>query len=524
MHRRRAFLRDALDLARERGRLMAAHAEPGMMAAVFAPESAVRAVVVQQPESLAVAALNTPNQVVISGHAAAVERALEILGRDGFTAVIVNHSFGYHSPLMQPAVQPIALAAAALQPTAPAIPFLSTVSVDWMCGATALDAGYWAAQALDPVRFAPALERLIGEGFDTFVEIGPGSTLAAFARQIVAGRDPGCGVEALLRRGEDDRASIRAAAGRLWVQGVNLDLRAIAAASRGRRVALPTYPFARDRHWLPGAPAPRVGALALRAAPDQAPLLHGQPVAGVTLQPTAGGYSLFLKAADGQTLLELADLRADAPARPPLPAPEPPSDPGFLHHIAWVEAQLPEQAADPIGHWIIIADRSGALAERLSAGLHACGQQCILATDQSLEAVLRTVSARRYGIISLADCGPRPAIDHVGDLEQAQRSGVLQLLHVLQRLLALPAAERPAGLWVVTAGAYAIGDSAEEGAPEHALSAGLAAAFPDQHPGFPAWPSIWRPAGIARRWRRPCWQSLRRNQSPGCLPGAPASG
>jgi len=164
---------DALELARVRGRLMAAYAEPGMMAAVFAPEAAVRAVVAQTPEALAIAALNTPNQVVISGRSAAIERALEILERDGFSAVIVNHTSAYHSPLIQPAVQPITQAAAALQSTAPAIPFLSTVSVDWIRGPTALGAEYWAAQALQPVRFAPALERLIGEGFDTFVEIGP---------------------------------------------------------------------------------------------------------------------------------------------------------------------------------------------------------------------------------------------------------------------------------------------------------------------------------------------------------------
>ncbi len=469
-----------LELARERGRLMAASAEPGMMAAVFAPESAVLTVVGQSSESLTIAAYNTPNQVVVAGTSAAVKRALESLERDGFNALIVNQTMAYHSPLIQSAVQPIAEAAAILRPTAPNIPFLSTVNVEWLRGSALLDAEYWAAQVIEPVRFAPAIERLISEGFDTFIEIGPGSTLAAFARQILAGREPGWMVEALLRRGEDDCASIRAAIARLWVEGVDFDLAAIATAGHGRRVNLPTYPFERERHWLPVAttrPAQQM-ALDLKPAPDQTAFLQGQPIAAVNLRPTANGYSLILKAADGQTLLTLADLRsAEA-------IPQPDLAPAVLQQIVWSKAELPEPAHDPIQHWVIIADLGNALANKLATALNFGNQHCVVASSQSLTSVLPTISAQRYGLIMLTDCGPASIINQTADDEQPLNEGVLQLLDSIQSVLALPRSAQPTGLWVVTAGAYAVGDTAEVAA-ERALIAGLAAALPDQHIEFP---------------------------------------
>ncbi|MCA0350575.1 MAG: amino acid adenylation domain-containing protein [Chloroflexi bacterium] len=461
-----------LELARARGQLMATHAEPGMMAAVFAPAAVVQAVVAPMAADLSIAAFNTPNQVVIAGKTHTVTQALQRLEYDGYTAISINQQMAYHSPLIQAAAQPIAAAAAAFAPNPPSIPMLSSVNVDWLGGATTLDGTYWANQAIQPVQFAPAIERLINEGFTTFIEIGPGSTLAAFARQTLGQRTGH--VEALLRRGENDHASIRTALSRLWVKGIDLDMAAIVASlAGGRRVALPAYPFARERHWLPTlATNPQPSAMSLHPKPAQIALYNNQQIAAVTLNPTPSGYSLQLKATDGQILLKLDDLQSEQTTPPPVPSTQ-----SLLHAIVWNEVALPSQTTT-INTWLIISPMAQELATKLASAINALGQQCMIINNDSLASEQPTFADQPYGVIFLADCGPLPTITHADQLDQ----GVLQLLQATQAMLTWP--EQPAGLWVVTAGAYTPSTD-EDVAAERALVAGLGAAIPDQNPGFP---------------------------------------
>lgn len=468
---------DALVLARTRGQLMATLAEPGMMAAVFAPEAVVLAVLAPMAEDLTIAAFNTPNQVVIAGHKHAVQQAVEILAFDGYTAITINQHMAYHSPLMEAAVQPIASAASMLQSNTGNIPFFSTVSLNWIQGAATLDADYWASHAIQPVRFAPAIEQLISEGFNTFVEIGPGSTLTAFARQIIGARD--CQTEALLRRGTDDCTTIRTALGHLWVQGIDLDLQAIMDEQAGRRVLIPTYPFARDHHWLsiPQAPISINKQLTFRPSSNMPTALQGQPITAVTLQPTPNGYHLRLAASDGRTLFEIANLQAEPSNTPTL------SDQSLLHQIVWNHIELPKPAITPINHWIILADQHNQLADSLAKALQMDGQQCLVISSEDVEMVRQAIWNQQYGIVFLADCGPDCPIEHVSDLDHAMRTGVLRLLSTIQAILAWPVTFHPAGLWIVTAGAYAVGTGSNVVA-DRAMIAGLAAAIPDNNPQF----------------------------------------
>src|SRR5690606_24471383 len=125
----------------------------------------------------------------------------------------------------------------------------------WLRDAESLGAAYWGEQLVAPVQFSAALSRLRAEGFDTLIEIGPGTTLTNLVRHADAPPDEVA--EALLQRGSDDAAQIRAALGRLWVQGVTLDVSALVGVDSPQRVPLPLTPFDRRRHWLPEPPRPR---------------------------------------------------------------------------------------------------------------------------------------------------------------------------------------------------------------------------------------------------------------------------
>ncbi|WP_063806777.1 hybrid non-ribosomal peptide synthetase/type I polyketide synthase [Streptomyces regalis] len=274
-------LAEAVGFAGERGRLVGELALPGAMAAVRGDEDTVAGLVAASGGSLGVAAVNGPGQVVISGAEEAVERALaELTGRGVATRRLrVSHAF--HSPLLEPVLDPLREAAKALTVKPAAVPMLSTVTGEWRPGLTP---AYWQGHAVEPVRFGAAVARLVEEGYDTFVELGPGNTLGGAVRAVASTQDA---VDvAVLTTGlpagpgsEADSSEARAlleTVGRLWTRGTALDRTAAdrRAADRttraaGRpRVPVPTYPFQRTRYWprKPGA-APVVRRLDWRDTP-----------------------------------------------------------------------------------------------------------------------------------------------------------------------------------------------------------------------------------------------------------------
>ncbi|MFF7627971.1 amino acid adenylation domain-containing protein [Streptomyces cyaneofuscatus] len=253
-------LRDAVRFAAERGRLMGAFTEPGAMIAVRGSEEAVAAVVAEAPGDLAVAAYNGPGLQVLSGSVLGVERAARVLDAQGVPVRRLRVSRAFHSPLMRPVAERLADAARALTLHEPSVPLMSTVTAEWQ---PVLSPEYLREHALRPVLFGAAVERLAGEGYDTFVEVGHGATLSGAARAAAAGRGEAVMVVPALPGGAEggtsagDRRALLETIGRLWSRGVPLDRSALDADHH--RVPLPTYPFRRDRYW---------------ADPPVSPLLH----------------------------------------------------------------------------------------------------------------------------------------------------------------------------------------------------------------------------------------------------------
>ncbi|WP_318196293.1 non-ribosomal peptide synthetase/type I polyketide synthase [Streptomyces sp. MCL20-2] len=266
-------LREAVRFAAERGRLMGAFTEPGGMLAVRGGEEAVAAAVAQSGGSLTVAAYNGPGLQVLSGTVSAVERAARTLDAQGVPTRRLRVSRAFHSPLMRPVADRLADAARSLTPRAPSVPLMSTVTGAWQ---PVLDPAYLRDHAERPVLFGAAVERLVREGYDTFVEIGHGATLSGSVRAAAKAYAPGesgSGVTVMcalpgrsVDRSQDaplpddrhgGRGDLLETLGRLWSLGVPLDRTALDAGHQ--RIPLPTYPFQRRRYW---------------AEPSARPLLH----------------------------------------------------------------------------------------------------------------------------------------------------------------------------------------------------------------------------------------------------------
>jgi malonyl CoA-acyl carrier protein transacylase len=271
-------LADALALVAERGRLMQLLPPGGAMAAVFADEAAVAAVLETAGGDVSIAAINTPREVVISGPADAVAEALRRFEAAGTMAQPLRVSHAFHSTLMRPMVPAFASTAAARSYEAPRLPVVSTVTGRKVEAGDLTTARYWAGQIEAPVRFATATETLAAEGVTIFLEVGPTPILTGLARQTLAAE--GHHFLGSLKPVEDDRRQLLQSLAVLYAEGADIDWAAVAIGSEARKVAVPGYPFQRRSYYLP----PIVDAAAGDTA---APARNAHPYLGQRIRSAA---------------------------------------------------------------------------------------------------------------------------------------------------------------------------------------------------------------------------------------------
>ena len=245
-------LEDGLALVAERGRLMQA-VPHGSMLAVYLSEGELQAVL---PPELDLAAANEAGLTVVSGPTAEVEAFEARLTEDQVSSQRLHTSHAFHSRMMDGVVEAFADAVERLSPMPPQIPYLSNVSGRWITDDEATSPDYWARQLREPVRFSEALGAVLAEPGRILLEVGPGQTLATFARRH-PDRDSTHLVLPSLRRPQEsvaDDALVLETLGRMWLAGAPVDWEGVHAGGRPRRTHLPGYPFERRRYWAEEEP------------------------------------------------------------------------------------------------------------------------------------------------------------------------------------------------------------------------------------------------------------------------------
>jgi acyl transferase domain-containing protein/NADPH:quinone reductase-like Zn-dependent oxidoreductase/acyl carrier protein len=241
-------LEDACALVAARGRLMGALPSGGAMVAVQATEEEALGSLAGLDDSVALAAVNGPASVVLSGEEAEVLRLAHAWEQRGRKIKRLTVSHAFHSPLIDSMLEQFAEVAGEISFERPRIPIVSNLTGDVVADDEVCSAGYWVRQARETVRFADGVRRLVARGARHFLELGPDGVLSAMARECLDA-DEGS-IVPLQRAGRPQAETLVAALARAWTHGAPADWPAMFEASGAQRVRLPTYAFQRRRYWF----------------------------------------------------------------------------------------------------------------------------------------------------------------------------------------------------------------------------------------------------------------------------------
>ncbi|HKE19326.1 MAG TPA: beta-ketoacyl synthase N-terminal-like domain-containing protein [Kofleriaceae bacterium] len=273
---------DALRLVVERARLMDDLAPAGSMWAVQLDEASLRALIEAHP-AVSLAAHNGPEDLVLSGSDDALGPAIAALRSTGARVRRLEVTHAFHSAQMDPVLAPLERAASRVPGQRARVSIYSTLLGRAAVPDELARPGYWRDHARMPVRFDAAMRAALADGVDAFVEIGPAPVLIALGRRIA-----GDGGALWLPSAQKGRAGIEPmleSLAALFERGAPFDAPGLAQERGGfTRVALPTYPFERQRHWMEPPPAVATAA----SSPGPARARAAEPSLKATAEPACG--------------------------------------------------------------------------------------------------------------------------------------------------------------------------------------------------------------------------------------------
>ena len=235
-----------LTLIARRAQLMQALPAGGGMLAILADEITARRAISTFP-NLSIAGLNGPTNIVVSGALSDLERLAHKLESENilFQRLAVSHAF--HSALLDPMLDDLAYAADQVTYGDAQIIVMSNLTGRAAQGDDLRCGHYWREHARKAVRFTDGAKALHAIGCVAFIEIGPQPVLTGMARRFI--NDEQAAWLPSLRPGRADLQQLFESLGELYVRGTDLDFRAIYDGQTLNKLALPTYPFERERYW-----------------------------------------------------------------------------------------------------------------------------------------------------------------------------------------------------------------------------------------------------------------------------------
>ncbi|MCX2731061.1 SDR family NAD(P)-dependent oxidoreductase [Saccharopolyspora sp. NFXS83] len=287
---------------------------------------------------VSIAAVNSPASVVVSGDPAGLDELATSLTADEARVRRIAVDYASHSAQVEQLREEIVEQLAAITPRTASVPFLSTVTGEWLDG-TEVGSGYWYENLRRTVEFGPAIDALLNQRHRRFLEMSPHPVLTFGVQETIEAAGVVAVTGGSLRRDEDGPDRWLTSVAEAWVRGAPVDWSVCFGDTR--RVDLPTYAFQRERYWPAGSLArtgdmsavglssaahPLLGAVAELAGDDGAlftsrlslrthPWLADHAVLGRVLLPGTAFVELALWAGEEVGCPRLAELTLSAPLR-----------------------------------------------------------------------------------------------------------------------------------------------------------------------------------------------------------------
>ena len=239
-------LEDAMRLVAARGALMHRLPSGGAMAAIFAEELVVRALIEKITPDITVAAMNGPVNTVVSGDRDALRMLSAEMDRQGISYRELQISNAFHSPRTESILDDLENVAGEIKHNAPRLPLISNLTGELVSAVP--DKFYWRRHLREAVRFGDGMLSLAKLECRIFLEIGPHPVLLPLAQACFKGRRAAW--IASLNRQKSDADAVTEMLVALYLAGRSVNWTAVHSDCSWRRIPLPTYPFQRKRYWI----------------------------------------------------------------------------------------------------------------------------------------------------------------------------------------------------------------------------------------------------------------------------------
>lgn len=237
-------LDDAARIICRRSQFLRRTSGQGAMAVTGLTLPQAQAIVASYEKRVSIAVSNSPTSTVLAGDPATLDDILNQLQRQNVFCRRVKVDVASHSPQMDAWVAPLVESLAGLQPQAAAMPIYSTVTGERKDDL--FDAAYWGQNLRQTVLFSAAIQHMLKDGYNTFLEISPHPILLSAIQQGMQHEGQAGVALPSLRRGEGERAVMMQSLGALYTLGCSPEWTRLYPAG-GQCIGLPAYPWPRER-------------------------------------------------------------------------------------------------------------------------------------------------------------------------------------------------------------------------------------------------------------------------------------
>lgn len=238
-------LEDAIGMVATRAKLMHALPKDGSMVAVSMPYEKLSVLLQPHTKEVAIAAINGKERCVISGKKDAIELILKELQSENIAVSTLPVSHAFHSPLMQPMIAAFGEYLNNITFNTPRIPIISNLTGQYADDSICTKE-YWLNHILEPVQFSRSVNLLKDKKIGACIEIGPSPVLCSLAREALSDTL----LLPSLKQNQSDTWQILQSLGKLNTHHYPIDWQQIYPRSKVHHLALPNYPFQRDRYWI----------------------------------------------------------------------------------------------------------------------------------------------------------------------------------------------------------------------------------------------------------------------------------